>query len=115
MPPPTRLASRQVWQRVAEDYAPFEIDVTTQYAGSEDFLVRSSLSDDHYGIRVLISPVGSVINPNVGGVSYVGLFSEVGAAAPCRRPARVQPRHTDAAASRTHISLPASRPTAAPR
>ena len=94
-----------MWQRVAEDYAPFEIDVTTQYPGSEDFLVRSSLSDDHYGIRVLISPVGSVINPNVGGVSYVGLFSEVGASPPAPALVRECNRATPTPQHRRRASL----------
>lgn len=72
-----------MWQRVAEDYAPFDLDVTTEYPGSEDFLVRASPADQAYGIRVLVSPIGAVIKPGAGGVSYVGVFSEVGASLLC--------------------------------
>ena len=68
----------QVWQRVSEDYAPFEIDVTTEYAGSEDFLTRSNASDVNYGVRVLISPISRLICSTCGGISYVGVFADIG-------------------------------------
>ncbi len=66
----------QVWQRVAEDFAPFDVDVTTELT-SEDQLTRSDEADDVYGVRVLISPLTSIFG-NYGGVSYVGTFNEVG-------------------------------------
>ena len=47
---------QQVWQRVAEDYAPFNVDVTTEYMG-EDAITRSGSADNNYGMRVLISPI----------------------------------------------------------
>ena len=42
-----------VWQRVAEDYSMYEIDVTTEFPGIEA-LKKSSSSDGAYGIRVVI-------------------------------------------------------------
>lgn len=66
----------QVWQRVAEDYAPFDVDVTTEYPG-EAALTRSTSTDDTYGIRVLISPISSYVGA-YGGVAYVGAFNDTG-------------------------------------
>ena len=68
---------QQVWFSVAEDYAPFDVDVTTEYPG-ESALTRSSLGDQFFGVRALISPISAIIAPNAGGVSYVGVFNEVG-------------------------------------
>jgi hypothetical protein len=42
-----------IWQRVAEDYNPFNVDVTTQNPGSSG-IIKSSTGDSHYGIRVCI-------------------------------------------------------------
>ena len=50
-----RAKVQQVWAMVAEDYAPFDVDVTTQDPGTAG-LVRSSSSDTVYGTRVLVTP-----------------------------------------------------------
>lgn len=71
-----RTRIQQIWQRVAEDYAPFAVDVTTEYPG-EAAITRSSSSDQQYGMRVLISPISSYVG-NYGGVAYVGVFDMVG-------------------------------------
>ncbi|HEV8159725.1 MAG TPA: PKD domain-containing protein [Pyrinomonadaceae bacterium] len=65
-----------VWQRVAEDYAPFDVDVTTQDPG-DNAIIRSSASDLQYGTRVVISPT-NWYGPGIGGVAYVGVFSSYG-------------------------------------
>ncbi len=67
---------QQIWQRVAEDYAPFDVDVTTELV-SESLLTRSSTSDEYYGTRVLISPISSYFG-QYGGIAYVGAFDDVG-------------------------------------
>ncbi|MHB9116106.1 MAG: DUF7402 domain-containing protein, partial [Thermoleophilia bacterium] len=72
-----RTAIQQVWQRVAEDYAPFDVDVTTEYPG-EAALTRDSSQDQVYGMRVLVSPIAASIAPNSGGIAYVGVFDLVG-------------------------------------
>jgi hypothetical protein len=69
-------AIQLIWQRVAEDYAPLNVDVTTEYMG-ESYLTRTSTSDNLYGMRVLISPLSSYL-PNAGGVAWVGAFNAVG-------------------------------------
>lgn len=67
---------QQAWFRVAEDYAIFDVDVTTEYPG-EAAITRSDVNDQVYGERVLISPISSFIAP-AGGIAYVGVFNEVG-------------------------------------
>ena len=64
---------RGIWQRVAEDYAPFAIDVTTEDPGIEA-LRRSSTGDEAYGVRVIISPT-NWYSGGAGGVAYVGSFN----------------------------------------
>lgn len=70
----TELAMIQkIWQRVAEDYAPFTVDVTTEDPGI-DGLRRNGSTDTAYGIRVVISPT-NWYNTNAGGVAYIGSFN----------------------------------------
>jgi hypothetical protein len=71
-----RTAIQQIWLRVAEDYAPYDVDVTTEYPG-EAALTRGTTSDAVYGVRALVSPIGSYFG-NPGGISYVGVFDNVG-------------------------------------
>jgi PKD repeat protein len=66
----------EIWQRVSEDYAPFAVDVTTEYPG-EDAITRSGTSDDTYGMRVLISPISSYFG-SYGGIAYLDVFDSVG-------------------------------------
>ena len=62
-----------IWQRVAEDYIPFDVDVTTQDPGSAA-LIKSGSSDSQYGIRVCIGGDSTWYGPAIGGVAYVGSF-----------------------------------------
>lgn len=71
-----RAVVQEVWQRVAEDYAPFDVDVTTE-PGSEDRLTRSIWSDDVFGMRILISPISQYFG-SYGGLAYVGTFDDIG-------------------------------------
>lgn len=64
---------QQIWQRVASDFAPFDVDVTTQ-APPSDWLSRSSSTDATYGIRVVITSYGPY-SSTAGGVSFVGSFT----------------------------------------
>ena len=61
---------QNIWARVAEDFAIYNIDVTTEDPGTEA-LRRSSSGDEFYGIRVVISPTSSWYG-NAGGVAYIG-------------------------------------------
>lgn len=68
-----RAAIESIWKRVAEDFAPFAINVTTQDPGLEG-LRKSSTSDSSYGIRVVISPT-NWYDAGAAGTAYVGSFS----------------------------------------
>jgi hypothetical protein len=67
------------WRSVAEDYAPFDVNVTTQRP-DPSALTRTSSTDQTYGIPVVITPTNSVGSGcGCGGISYVGVFGSVGA------------------------------------
>jgi PKD repeat protein len=61
---------------VAEDYAPFNVDVTTQDPG-DAAIFRSSSSDLVYGTRAVISPT-NFTGSSIGSIAYVGAFNGVG-------------------------------------
>jgi PKD repeat protein len=64
-----------IWKRVAEDFAPFQVDVTTEDPGVEA-LKKNDSSDTLYGIRVVIGGSYAQWYPNtVGGVAYIGSFN----------------------------------------
>lgn len=64
-----------IWNRVAEDYIPFDVDVTTE-PPTNDALIRTSASDTNYGTRVVITQSG-VVQCSCGGVAYVGVVNLV--------------------------------------
>jgi hypothetical protein len=71
---------QEVWARVAEDYAPFNVDVTTEDPGVAG-LVRSSSEDAAYGMRASITSELAmrdvVCGGGCAGVAYVGVFDYV--------------------------------------
>jgi len=63
-----------IWQRVAEDFAPFDVNVTTVDPGIEA-LRRTNSSDNQFGVRVCIG--GSSydwFSAGAGGVAYLNSF-----------------------------------------
>ncbi len=65
---------QKAWQVVAEDYAPFDVNVTTKppAAGA---IERSGPADTTYGTQVLITGAGPIYDAcRCGGVAYVGVF-----------------------------------------
>jgi PKD repeat protein len=62
-----------IWQRVAEDYAPFDVDVTTEEPAA-DLLNRTSSTDAYYGARAVITK-NTFYSCSCGGVAYVGVFN----------------------------------------
>lgn len=86
------LRIQDAWKIVAEDYAPFDIDVTTQdpgYAG----INRASGSDLAFGTRIVMtrdSGVAAAVCPNgCGGIAYVGVIDTTGATHDYYQPAFV--------------------------
>jgi subtilisin-like proprotein convertase family protein len=61
-----------IWQRVAEDFSPFDVDVTTEDPGVER-LRNTGGTDTQWGIRAIIGGDGTWWGP-VGGISYIGSF-----------------------------------------
>lgn len=76
----TELATVQaIWEGVAEDYAPFDVDVTTEDPGAAAIL-RSSALDQEYGAHALITPSaawGSICSESCGGVAFINVFDKV--------------------------------------
>ncbi len=76
-----------IWRRVAADFAPFDVNVTTRDPGVGG-LVRSwtpGPADTSYGTRVVITPTDwfkTVAGYSIGGIAYVGVFSEFNWSAP---------------------------------
>ncbi len=66
-----------IWARVAEDYLPFDVDITTEEPTAAA-LAKTSSTDINYGTRVVVTKTGT-INCNCGGVAYVGIVNYVNA------------------------------------
>ena len=64
---------QQIWQRVTSDFAPFDVDVTTQ-APPDDWLIRSDSADANYGIRVVTTNYGPSVS-TAGGIAIVDSFT----------------------------------------
>jgi hypothetical protein len=79
---PEKEEVQSVWQRVAEDYAPFDVDVTTQDPGLAA-IVRTNSADQIYGTRALVSPSpiaeAGICGPPpaCGGVAFLDIFEDV--------------------------------------
>lgn len=73
-----RETVQSVWQRVAEDYAPFDVDVTTQDPG-QDAITRSDVTDEFYGTRALVTPSAAtqsqLCRSTCGGIAYINVFN----------------------------------------
>jgi len=69
---------QQVWRIVAEKYAAFDVDVTTQDPGPDAYN-RSSSADPTYGDHVLITDDAGAVNSACGGscsgIALVGTFN----------------------------------------
>ena len=69
---------QSVWQRVAEDFVAFDIDVTTEQP-SAAALDRSNASDDEYGTEMLISADSVIFNTcKCSGLAYLSSFDMIG-------------------------------------
>jgi hypothetical protein len=65
---------QSVWRRMAEDFAAYDVDVTTEEP-NEALLLRTANSDLQYGMRVLFGP--DQMSTGAGGVAFVGSFDAV--------------------------------------
>ena len=71
-----KIAIQNMWAIVAEDYAPFDVDVTTQ-APAPAALTRSGADDQVYGTRAVVTTdaVGASAC-GCGGIAYLGVFDD---------------------------------------
>ena len=69
-------AIQYIWQRVAEDYAPFDVDVTTEDPG-DAAIIRSNAADTLFGTRAVISPT-NFTGSALGGIAFLGVFNAIG-------------------------------------
>ena len=63
---------QRVWLMVAEDFAPFDVDVTTEDPGVEA-LRKVGSNDNEYGIRAIMTR-DDFLNCGCGGVAFIGSF-----------------------------------------
>lgn len=70
---------QDVWARVAEDYAPFDVDVTTADPGAAA-ITRAGAGDQVFGTRALITPsdaaIDAICGGGCGGVAFMDVFDE---------------------------------------
>lgn len=69
---PEHAAIQTVWRRIAEDFAGYDVDVTTEDPGLSG-LTKESAGDLNYGMRVVFGPDQNATG--TGGQAYVGSFS----------------------------------------
>ena len=71
---------QEVWRQVAETYAPFDVDVTTEDKGAAARL-RSTSADVSYGTQVLFTnstqAAAQACSSTCLGVAWVGTFSDI--------------------------------------
>ncbi len=69
------LQIQRIWQRVVEDFAPFDVNVTTREPSVED-LRNSGGGDNRWGIRVVIGGTNDQwLKLPAGGIAYIGSFT----------------------------------------
>ena len=74
---------QSIWMRVAEDFRPFDVDVTTEYPG-DAAIDRTDPADQQFGTRVLVTDDTSAsaipqCGGNCGGLSHLDVFDLAGA------------------------------------
>jgi hypothetical protein len=70
---------QRAWQVVAEDYAPFDVNVTTRDPGAAA-IDRTDANDQTFGSHVYLTNGGVIYDKcGCGGVAYVGVFTMSGA------------------------------------
>lgn len=65
-----RRTIQNIWARVAEDFIPFDVDVTTEEPPLAD-LIKSGANDTRWGIRVVVGGDWA----DAAGIAYVGSFN----------------------------------------
>jgi hypothetical protein len=70
---------QRVWQRVAEDFAPFDVDVTTQPPSEADLTrVERGQPNDTFGTMALITRRTLETDCSCAGIAYLSTFDDIG-------------------------------------
>ncbi|AFY42577.1 Calx-beta domain-containing protein [Nostoc sp. PCC 7107] len=65
-----------IWQRVAEDFSPFNVNITTQAPTDINDLIRSGSTDTRWGVRVVVGGSSyDLLGDGAGGVAYLDSFN----------------------------------------
>lgn len=67
-----RRMIHEIWQRVAEDFIPFDVNITTQDPGVAN-LMKTGSGDTKWGVRVVIGGNGAW-HSRGGGIAFVSTF-----------------------------------------
>jgi hypothetical protein len=70
-----RIEIQTQFQNVAEDFAPFDVNVTTKDPGLAA-LTKSSIFDQNYGVRVVNTQATGGFGNGIGGVAYLRSFDD---------------------------------------
>lgn len=65
----------QIWQRVSEDFSPFNVNVTTALPTADQLSYNGS-GDLAWGVRTVIGGNGAWLGEQVGGVAYLDSFND---------------------------------------
>lgn len=73
-----------LWAMVAEDFAPFDVDVTTEQP-SQEALIKTDATDEEYGTTAIITDSDSTLfcKYGCGGLAYVGAINWGNGSTPC--------------------------------
>ena len=63
------------WRYVAEDFAPFDVDVTTEDPGAPR-LKKSGVNDARYGVRVVCTQATDGFGDGIGGVAFLRAYDD---------------------------------------
>lgn len=74
----TELATIQrIWQRVAEDFSPFNINVTTVEPSVNDLRRGEVSGDTKWGVRAVVTIETTTVRCGCGGIAYIGSFNDL--------------------------------------
>jgi hypothetical protein len=68
---------QRVWQRVVEDFKPFEVNVTTVEPAINDLRKGEVSGDTKWGVRAVVTIETTTTRCGCGGIAYIGSFNDL--------------------------------------
>lgn len=68
---------QRIWQRVAEDFSPFNINVTTVEPPIADLRKGEVTGDTKWGVRAVVTVETTTVRCGCGGIAYIGSFNDL--------------------------------------